>query len=211
MAVANGPYIRKTYLVDSLVLVWLESRLIDGDVLVDIDDLIRGKSRHGSSSGLDRGSIRNDSSSCPRCVLQADEQHEVQEVERYHFRWISPLSLASRLLEVESAFLLPKERIGSFIYSRLHTKRDNLHHQKIHMYHRHRARNEDKATKVIIRAKNRRGENRETAFQIESENRIPIKLEPRTQSCPGLSGPEFEYPCYRWQCSVVMTMEKLVR
>jgi hypothetical protein len=46
MAVASGPDIRKTYLVDPLILVWLESRLIDGNVLVDIDDLIRGKGRH---------------------------------------------------------------------------------------------------------------------------------------------------------------------
>lgn len=46
MAVASGPYIRKTYLVDPLILVWLESRLVDGNVLVDIDDLIRGKGRH---------------------------------------------------------------------------------------------------------------------------------------------------------------------
>lgn len=55
MAVTHDLYIRKTYLVDPLILVWLESRLIDGDVLVNIDDLIRGEGRHGSSSSVDRG------------------------------------------------------------------------------------------------------------------------------------------------------------
>jgi hypothetical protein len=38
---------QSTYFVDSLVLVWLESRLVDGNALVDIDDLIRRECRHG--------------------------------------------------------------------------------------------------------------------------------------------------------------------
>lgn len=55
MAVTDDLYIRKTYLVDPLILVWLESRLIDGNVLVDVDDLIRREGRHGLSSSVDRG------------------------------------------------------------------------------------------------------------------------------------------------------------
>lgn len=36
-----------THLVDPLVLVWFESCLVNGNVLVDVYDLIRWKRRHG--------------------------------------------------------------------------------------------------------------------------------------------------------------------
>jgi len=38
------------YLVDSLIFVWLERRLVDRDALVDVDNLIRWESRHDDAA-----------------------------------------------------------------------------------------------------------------------------------------------------------------